>query len=69
MAENIHVEILLEDNPDDIELALSAFQCNNLTHHMGVNSDSVEPIDFQQFSAAIQTWDMGWLLLNELPTA
>ena len=41
------VEILLvEDNPDDIELALQALKKNNLANHFEVVRDGQEALDF-----------------------
>ena len=41
------IEILLvEDNPDDVELTLHAFQKNNLTNRIHVVRDGAEALDF-----------------------
>ena len=41
------VEILLvEDNPDDVELTLHAFQKHNLANHVHVVRDGAEALDF-----------------------
>ena len=41
------VEILLvEDNPNDVELALHAFRKNNLTNRIHVARDGVEAVEF-----------------------
>ena len=46
MPEN-HVEILLvEDNPNDVELTLHAFKKNNLTNPVQVVRDGAEALDF-----------------------
>ncbi|MBI1926125.1 response regulator [Candidatus Poribacteria bacterium] len=46
MTEN-HVEILLvEDNPNDVELALHAFRKHNLTNQIHVARDGVEALEF-----------------------
>ena len=46
MAEN-RVEILLvEDNPNDVELALHAFKKHNLLNHVCVVRDGAEALDF-----------------------
>lgn len=46
MAKN-RVEILLvEDNPNDIELALHAFQAHRLANHIQVVRDGAEALDF-----------------------
>lgn len=42
-----HVEILLvEDNPNDLELALHALKRNNLANHIEVARDGAEALDF-----------------------
>lgn len=47
MADFKDVEILLvEDNPDDVELALRALQKNHLTNRIVVVSDGAEALDF-----------------------
>ncbi len=41
------VEILLvEDNPNDVELTLRAFKKNNLTNHIRVARDGAEALDY-----------------------
>ncbi len=46
MADN-YVEILLvEDNPNDVELALHALKRNNLANHIHVVRDGAEALDF-----------------------
>jgi two-component system, response regulator len=41
------VEILLvEDNPDDVELTLHAFKKNNVTNRISVVRDGIEALDF-----------------------
>lgn len=46
MAQN-HVEILLvEDNPNDVELTLDAFEENNISNHVHVARDGAEALDF-----------------------
>ena len=43
------VEILLvEDNPDDVELTLRALRENNLENHVKVVGDGVEALDYLQ---------------------
>jgi two-component system, response regulator len=47
MAENNPIEILLvEDNPNDVELALHAFKHNNLTNRIQVARDGAEALDY-----------------------
>lgn len=42
-----HVEILLvEDNPNDLELALHALRRNNLANHIEIARDGAEALDF-----------------------
>jgi len=42
-----HVEILLvEDNPNDLELALHALKRNNLANHIEIVRDGAEALDF-----------------------
>ena len=42
-----HVEILLvEDNPNDLELALHALKRNNLANHIEIARDGAEALDF-----------------------
>ncbi len=44
---NEPVEILLvEDNPNDVELALHAFKKNNLTNRIEIARDGAEALDF-----------------------
>ncbi|HPJ12306.1 MAG TPA: response regulator [Caldisericia bacterium] len=38
--------LLIEDNPDDIELTLRAFRKNNLANHITVLSDGEKALDF-----------------------
>lgn len=43
---NTKVILLVEDNPDDEELTLHAFERNNINHPMVVAHDGVEALDF-----------------------
>jgi CheY-like chemotaxis protein len=48
-----HVEILLvEDNPNDVELTLDAFKENNLTNRIQVARDGAEALDFLFYRGA-----------------
>ncbi|WP_456425916.1 response regulator [Rhodocaloribacter sp.] len=38
------------------------------SYRLGVNSYIVKPVDFVQFTRAMRTIGLYWLLLNELPT-
>ncbi len=38
------------------------------SYRLGVNSYIVKPVDFAQFTRAMRTIGLYWLLLNELPT-
>ncbi len=38
--------LLIEDNPDDIELTLRAFKKNNIMNEIVVKSDGVEALDY-----------------------
>lgn len=47
MSETLQVEILLvEDNPDDLEMALLALREMNLANHILIARDGVEALDF-----------------------
>jgi len=37
-------------------------------YHLGANSYIVKPVDFEQFTEALQLLEYYWLLLNEIPT-
>ena len=37
------------------------------SYNLGVNSYIVKPVDFQQFSEAVRTMGLYWLLINEAP--
>ncbi len=38
--------LLIEDNPDDVELTLHAFQKNNMANEVGVAGDGAEGLDY-----------------------
>jgi two-component system response regulator len=38
------------------------------SYNLGVNSYIVKPIDFEQFTEAVRSLGLYWLLLNEVPT-
>jgi CheY-like chemotaxis protein len=37
------------------------------SYNLGVNSYILKPVDFQQFTEAVRTIGLYWLLLNEQP--
>jgi two-component system response regulator len=61
--------LLIEDNPDDQALTLRALKRNNLLNEVTVVGDGAEAIDYlfpaADFSDAVNTLGMFWLLLNE----
>ena len=46
MTENIVEILLVEDNPNDVKLALHAFKKNNLSNRIHVARDGAEALDF-----------------------
>ncbi|HBU69335.1 MAG TPA: two-component system response regulator [Elusimicrobia bacterium] len=46
MAENVVEILLVEDNPQDVELTLRAFKKNNLSNRIHVAKDGAEALDF-----------------------
>ena len=46
MTENCIEILLVEDNPNDVELALHALRKNNLANHVEVVRDGAEALDF-----------------------
>ena len=58
--------LLVEDNPDDIELTTRAFRKHSLLNRIDVAKDGV-PVDFDPFMNAVKELGLYWLLLNENP--
>jgi two-component system response regulator len=52
MIENSIEILLVEDNPNDVELALHALKKNNLTNHIQVVRDGAEALEFLFSSGA-----------------
>ncbi len=46
MAEHIVEILLVEDNPDDVELTLHALRRHNLANHLEIVRDGAEALDF-----------------------
>lgn len=58
MNNNREVEILLvEDNPNDAEMALRALKKNNLTNHVLVVGDGAEALDYLYTRGKYSGWD------------
>lgn len=55
--------LLVEDNPDDVELTIHAFKKNNITNEVKVVYDGAEALDFLFGKGAYSDRD-----LNEMPT-
>ena len=55
------VVLLVEDNPDDVELALRAFKKNNLLNEVVVAQDGVEALDYLFGTGAYAGRDPGEL--------
>lgn len=55
--------LLVEDNPDDVELTIHAFKKNNITNEVKVVYDGAEALDFLFGKGAYLDRD-----LNEMPT-
>jgi two-component system response regulator len=61
--------LLVEDNPDDVELTLRAFRKNNIANKVVVAGDGVEALDYlfcQGTHAKRDTKDMPRLILLDL---
>ncbi|ESP63080.1 putative two-component response regulator [Smithella sp. ME-1] len=43
---NNRIILLVEDNPDDVELTLRAFKKNNIVNKIIVKRDGVEALDY-----------------------
>ena len=63
MNENKRKILLVEDNPDDVELTLRAFKKNNITNEVIVARDGVEALDYLDGTGAYKGRDT-----NEMPT-
>ena len=61
--------LLVEDNDDDLELALRAFKIAKLVNKIDVVRDGSEALDFEQFVLAVQRIGWFWLLHNQLSPA
>jgi hypothetical protein len=59
--------LLIEDNSNDLELALHAFESRPLANAIEVARDGQEALELDRFVEAAQTLGMYWLLLNEPP--
>ncbi len=71
--------LLVEDSPDDIDLTLRALKKNDIKNEVIIARDGEEalnrltnsyvrkPVDFHQFSAAVQQLGLYWLFINETP--
>ncbi len=46
MSNNVVEILLIEDNPNDVELTLHAFKKNNITNHLHVSRDGAEALEF-----------------------
>jgi hypothetical protein len=51
--------LLVEDDPKDVELTLTALD--------GVNAYVVKPVDFHEFVNAIKELGVFWAIINEPP--
>jgi len=55
---NDRIILLIEDNPDDVDLTLRAFKKNNVLNKIVVASDGVEALDYLFGTGAFQGRDM-----------
>jgi two-component system response regulator len=46
MIEKIETILLIEDNPDDIELTKRAFRKNNIANELAITHDGIEALDY-----------------------
>ncbi len=58
------VVLLVEDNPDDRDLALRAFERHRFHSAVGANSYVRKPVSFTEFVDAARELGVYWLLLN-----
>jgi len=61
------VILLVEDNPDDLELALLALQASGMESETVVARDGQEALDFSKFTESVRPVGQYWLGLNEVP--
>ena len=52
------VILLVEDNPDDVDLTLRAFKQNNISNRVVVARDGVEALDYLQAAGAFRDRDI-----------
>ena len=57
---NLGRVLLVEDDPKDVELTLTAYQ-------LGVNAYVVKPVDFHEFVNAVKELGVFWAVVNQPP--